>query len=64
MLYADDVKHGRQKSVEVGERLKWMLECRDLNRFYGTHYTPDDLMNMDATFVDDMKQAAEVLSRG
>lgn len=64
MLYADDAKKGRAKGLEVGERLRWMLICRDLNRFYGTHYTPDDLMDMDATFLDDLTATVEVLSRG
>lgn len=64
MLYVDDAKKGRAKGVEVGERLRWMLICRDLNRFFGTHYGPDDLMDMDATFLDDLMQAAEVMGRG
>lgn len=61
MLYADDRKKGKRRAIEVSERLKWMLICRDLNQFYGTHYTQDDLLDMDATFLDDLIETAEAM---
>lgn len=61
MLYADDRKKGKRRAIEVSERLKWMLVCRDLNAFYGTRYTQDDLLDMDATFLDDLIETAEAM---